>query len=139
MQSPDFWKDHKRAGQLSKELNELKEEVSFWDNFDKQLQDYLEQSDEELAVKESEIRQFKSSFDRQYVKAFLSGKYDRGNALLYIYSGAGGVDAQDWASMLLRMYQKYAENHGWGFTILDQSFGEQGGIKSPVVEIIKKR
>jgi peptide chain release factor 2 len=64
------------------------------------------------------------------------GKYDRGNALLYIYSGAGGVDAQDWASMLLRMYRKYCNRKGYRFNLLDQSFGEQGGIKSAAVEII---
>lgn len=61
--------------------------------------------------------------------------YEHNKALLYIYSGAGGIDAQDWASMLLRMYQKYAQNRGWGFTILSQSFGEQKGIKNAVGEI----
>jgi len=137
MQSPDFWKDHERAGRLSKELNNLKEEIVFWDDFDKKL-DYFSSLDDALLSESSvhsEFLRFKSGFDRQYVKVFLSGKYDRGNALLYIYSGAGGVDAQDWASMLLRMYQKYTESRGWSFTILDQSFGEQGGTKSAVVEI----
>ncbi|MDO8492609.1 MAG: peptide chain release factor 2 [bacterium] len=135
MQSPDFWKEHERAGQLSKELNTLKEEVAFWDDFDKKLDDFLRISDKDLIVKEAEIRVFKKDFERQYIKAFLSGKYDRGNALLYIYSGAGGMDAQDWASMLLRMYQKYAQNNDFNFTILDQSLGEQGGTKSVVVEV----
>lgn len=135
MQLPDFWKDHAKAGQLSKELNELKEEIKFWDDFDKQFEVYLSQTDNELIAQETELRQFKKGFDKQYFKIFLSGKYNRGNALLYIYSGAGGVDAQDWAGMLLRMYQKYVENRGWSFTILDQSFGEQGGTKSAVAEI----
>ncbi len=63
------------------------------------------------------------------------GKYDRGNALLYVYSGAGGVDAQDWASTLLRMYQKYCGIKKFGFNLLDQTFGEQGGTKSAVAEI----
>ena len=61
--------------------------------------------------------------------------YEHNKALLYVYSGAGGVDAQDWASMLLRMYQRYAQNKGWGFTVLSQSFGEQKGIKNAVCEI----
>jgi peptide chain release factor 2 len=60
--------------------------------------------------------------------------YEHNKALLYVYSGAGGVDAQDWASMLLRMYQRYAQNRGWGFTILSESFGEQKGIKNAVCE-----
>ncbi len=62
-------------------------------------------------------------------------EYEHNKALLYVYSGAGGVDAQDWASMLLRMYQKYAQNKGWGFTVLSESFGEQKGIKNAVCEI----
>lgn len=61
--------------------------------------------------------------------------YEHNKALLYVYSGAGGVDAQDWASMLLRMYQRYAQNKGWGFVVLSQSFGEQKGIKNAVCEI----
>ncbi len=61
--------------------------------------------------------------------------YEHNRALLYVYSGAGGVDAQDWASMLLRMYQRYAQNKGWGFTVLNESFGEQKGIKNAVCEI----
>ncbi len=71
------------------------------------------------------------------LKEKLAGKskYDRGNALLYVYSGAGGVDAQDWASMLLRMYQKYCGIKKFGFNLLDQTFGEQGGTKSAVAEI----
>jgi len=63
-------------------------------------------------------------------------EYEHNKALLYVYSGAGGVDAQDWASMLLRMYQRYAQNQSWGFTVLNQSFGEQKGIKNAICEII---
>lgn len=61
--------------------------------------------------------------------------YEKNKALLYVYSGAGGVDAQDWAGMLLRMYQRYSLKNGWEFKVLHQSFGEQKGIKNTVVEI----
>lgn len=61
--------------------------------------------------------------------------YEKNKALLYVYSGAGGVDAQDWASMLLRMYQKYSQKQGWGFKVLHESTGEQRGLKNAVVEI----
>ncbi len=64
-----------------------------------------------------------------------SFEYKKDKALLYIYSGAGGVDAQDWASMLLRMYQRFAQRKGWAFTLLHQSLGEQKGIKNAVGEI----
>lgn len=63
-------------------------------------------------------------------------EYNKNKALLYIYSGAGGIDAQDWASMLLRMYQKYTQQKSWGFSVLNQSYGEQKGIKSAVCEIV---
>jgi len=61
--------------------------------------------------------------------------YEKNKALLNIYAGAGGVDAQDWASMLFRMYQRYASGKGWSFIVLHHSFGEQGGTKSASVEI----
>lgn len=61
--------------------------------------------------------------------------YVKNKALLNIYAGAGGVDAQDWASMLFRMYQRYANKKGWSFVVLHQSLGEQGGTKSASVEI----
>ena len=62
-------------------------------------------------------------------------EYQKDKALMYIHSGAGGVDAQDWASMLLRMYQKYAQRKSWAFTLLHQSLGEQKGIKNAIAEI----
>jgi peptide chain release factor 2 len=62
--------------------------------------------------------------------------YEPNKAILSVMAGAGGVDAQDWASMLLRMYSRYAANQGWAFTILDQSLGEQKGIKSVQCEVV---
>ncbi len=62
-------------------------------------------------------------------------EYVKNKAVLNIYSGAGGVDAQDWASMLLRMYSKLAQRKGWGFTVLHQSFGEQSGTKNASCEV----
>lgn len=62
-------------------------------------------------------------------------EHDKNKALLYLFAGAGGVDAQDWASMLLRMYQRYAQTKGWGFKILHESYGEQKGIKNAMCEI----
>ena len=64
-----------------------------------------------------------------------SGPHDKSGAILNVYSGAGGVDAQDWAGMLLKMYQKFSDGRGWDWKVLDESFGEQRGIKSASLEI----
>ncbi len=135
LQTPNAWENPQRAGKLSKELSSLKEEQAFWNGFQAKLDDYLALDEGRLAEKAAEVREFKRSFDREYLKIILLGKYDRGNALLYIYSGAGGVDAQDWAAMLLRMYARYAAKEGFGFTLLHQTFGEQNGTKNAVAEI----
>jgi len=64
--------------------------------------------------------------------------YEPNKALLSVYAGAGGVDAQDWASMLLKMYQRYAQQKGWRFSVLHESFGEQKGIKNAFCEVVGK-
>jgi len=91
-----------------------------------------------LADSEEAAEKFKlleSKFNKLELVTFLSGKYDKNNALLTISAGVGGRDAQDWASMLLRMYTRYAESKDWQITVLHESFGEEGGIKSATLEV----
>ncbi len=76
---------------------------------------------------EKGISDFEKEIRKEELETFLSGKYDKGNAILQIFSGAGGQDAQDWATMLLRMYERYCQKKGWKTQILSQSFGEGGG------------
>ncbi len=98
---------------------------------------------EELKEKfdEAKTEEFKKKLKQKELQVFLSGKYDKGNAILLIYAGAGGQDAQDWTTMLLRMYERYAALKGYQTKILHQSFGEGGGpegrigTKSVVLEI----
>ena len=113
----------------------MKNSLSFWGNCQEKIAEWLGVSDNELEAKRSEAENFKKDFDRRYLKIFFSGEYDFNDGLLFIYAGAGGVDAQDWASMLLRMYDKYCQQAGFGFVVLDQTVGEQGGTKSAVAEI----
>jgi peptide chain release factor 2 len=111
---------------LKKELEDLKELSK-----EKGLEEEIEKN---LVLLENKIK------EKEFT-SFLSGKYDKGNAILTIQAGAGGQDAQDWASMLLRMYQRYCAKKGYKFVILHQSFGEgvgpkgRLGTKSATVEI----
>jgi len=87
---------------------------------------------EELEKKYSELEKLIS---KEELKTFLSGKYDSNNALLSIYSGAGGTEAQDWAQMLLRMYQRYGQSHGFAVKTLHTHEGQEAGIKSATMEM----
>ncbi len=124
MQKPDFWKQKDRAIKVAQGLSELQEEITEFEKLKK------EDNPEKLArkIKEKELQ------------VFLSGKYDKGNAVLSVIAGAGGQDAQDWTTMLLRMYQRYCENKRFKTKVLHQSFGEPGpegrvGTKTVTLEV----
>lgn len=97
--------------------------------FKKELTDLKELSQEKGLEKEirEKIGELEKKIKEKEFKIFLSGKYDRGDAILQIFAGAGGQDAQDWATMLLRMYERYCASKGFKTKILHQSFGEGGG------------
>jgi peptide chain release factor 2 len=112
--------------ELKKEISDLKE-LSGEKELEKEIEEKIEELEKKIKEKEFQV--------------FLSGKYDRGDAILSIYAGAGGQDAQDWATMLLRMYERYSALRGWKTEVLHQSFGEGGGpegrigTKSATLEI----
>jgi len=111
-----------------RELSNLKEEIKIFDHLGKELADLAklkELAEEEDLVKG--IEEFEKKFKKEEFRIFLSGKYDRGAAILSVYAGTGGQDAQDWATMLLRMYERYCSLKGFSARILHQSFGEAGG------------
>ncbi len=132
-QVTDFWNDNKHASQVSQKISELKEELEKMEFLKRELTDLrvmvdMAQKDETLALDvQKSYAKLQREVSREESKAFLSGQYDKNNALLEIFSGAGGVDAQDWVTMLLRMYLKYCDAKGFKASILHQSFGEGGG------------
>jgi peptide chain release factor 2 len=126
-----LWQNKERAVEITQELSSLQEELLEF----KDLRDELE-----LAEEEKELEDIERKLEKKETEVFLSGKYDKGSALLSIFAGAGGQDAQDWATMLLRMYLRYADRKGFSAKILSQSFGDPGpegriGTKSVTVEI----
>ena len=141
-----FWDDHKKAAGITAGLDAKKEEVKEWESFNARLkkaahdwefiasvadQKEREQFEQEFAV---ELADLERAFERARRLKLFSGTYDKNNALLSVYAGAGGQDAQDWASMLLRMYSRYAESQGWTVTIVHQHFGEGSGEEGPVTK-----
>lgn len=123
-------------------ISELENEINDWAAFNKLLNDTLELSeiaDESMRADiQNEIEKIELDLSKRELNAYLSGKYDKGNALLAIHAGAGGTDSQDWAAMLQRMYLRWIEKKGYKSEILDFTEGEEAGIKSVTIAISGK-
>ncbi len=133
-----FWNDTKKAKEIMRKLDSHKEIVGFWDDIEKRINDLEEiikiineKKDKDiLAEAKKGLEKLEKIFLEHEFEVLMSGKYDSANAIVAIHSGAGGVDAQDWSEMLLRMYLRYAENHKYKTEIIHTSKGEEAGIKS---------
>jgi peptide chain release factor 2 len=140
---PDFWQDQTEAQGVMRRLAELKKVVERWRGLERKIADITElislESDEGGASLDteiqSEIEKIASQLDQLEFQLVFSGEYDSRNAILAIHAGAGGVESQDWAEMLLRMYLRWAERQNYKAEVLDTSPGEEAGIKSAVVEV----
>lgn len=122
-----------KAKTIQKEISDLEKEIKNWSDLETETQSLLNLADSEEAAEKFKL--LESKFNKLELVTFLSGKYDKNNALLTISAGVGGRDAQDWASMLLRMYTRYAESKDWQVAVLHESYGEEGGIKSATLEV----
>lgn len=137
-----FWNDPQKAAKISKELEMLKNEVEEFENLEKKIDDLIElveifesPKDEERGDVERQMLEIQKEFEALEFKTLLSGQYDKNDVILAIRSGAGGVDAQDWAEMLLRMYLRWAEKSGFKALIVEETRGGEAGIKSATLEI----
>ncbi|HOJ95178.1 MAG TPA: peptide chain release factor 2, partial [Fervidobacterium nodosum] len=138
---PDFWNDQKKAQQINREIQRIRRIVEDMEKIkvlfedievgielaeeDPSMQEHLEQIVDEVGEK---IREFELAL-------ILNGKFDGSNAYLSIHPGAGGTESQDWASMLLRMYMRWAERKGFSVELVDYQEGEEAGIKSATLYI----
>ena len=142
LQSPEVWSNQSLANELgakSKEIKETIEQFERWDSVIEDCETAQEIGDEEL-ISESEKNLFllEKDLDKYDIQKMLSGEYDEADAFISVNAGAGGTDAQDWASMLLRMYTRWAEQRGWKTELVDKSDGEEAGIKSATIRITGK-
>ena len=143
---PSFWDNAEKAREISQELGDLEKEIGFWQNIDKEKDDLLEfaqmleaEGDSSLLKEvERKYKKLNKKFVQAELEFLMSEKYDRSDAILMIHAGSGGVDAQDWAEMLMRMYLRYIENRGWKARISDKVMGNEAGIKSVTIEVTGK-
>ncbi len=138
---PEFYKNTQNSQKILKEIstlkskvNDIKEIIELNDNMNI-LFDFYKQEEVSLKELEEETNMFVEKFEAFKIKVLLNGKYDRNNAILTINAGAGGTESCDWVSMLLRMYERWADNHKFGVEVLDILAGEEAGIKSVTLAI----
>jgi peptide chain release factor 2 len=143
MADPDFWNDGDRAREFIEEANSLKRWIEPWGTLSTKVDDLSElaellEADGDPEMMEewaAEVDQVGSDLDSFELRNMLQGEDDLRDALVTIHPGAGGTESQDWAEMLLRMYHRWAERHGFDVQLLDRLDGEEAGIKSATVEV----
>lgn len=143
MLHPDFWNDQQAAQTVISEANGLKDQVNeFYDlnnsfeNLEITYELVKEENDEELRAElEDELGQLTARLSQFELQLLLSEEYDKNNAILELHPGAGGTESQDWGSMLLRMYTRWAEKKGFKVETLDYLPGDEAGIKSVTLAI----
>ena len=143
MEAPDFWDDAEKASADMKELKDLKSIVERADALSMAYDDIMtliemgnEEADESLVPEvENEFVQFQKEFEDLRITTMLTGEHDAENAILTLHAGAGGTESCDWASMLCRMYQRFAEKHGFEVEMLDFLDGDEAGYKSVTLQI----
>lgn len=142
LQTPAVWADKKRASELGSKVRDIKDNLEFvtkWSGILEDCKTALELDDEDLIAEYSTmLDEMGIAFDKFEIKQMLNGEYDDADAILTVNAGAGGTDAQDWASMLLRMYIRWAESKGWKVDLLDKLDGDEAGIKSATIKITGK-
>lgn len=142
MQQPDIWSDKDKVSKLGADIKEIKENLGMLSRWKSVLEDSevaIEMQDADLISESFEhVKSLEKEVDKFEIQLMLGGEYDEADAILTINAGAGGTDAQDWASLLLRMYMRWAENKGWKVDLLDKLDGDEAGIKSATIKITGK-
>ena len=138
-----FWNDVEKSQKVQKRLKTLKNKVenfqklcAAWDDMYTICEMAIEENDDSMLEElESEYKQFSEKVEETRLGTLLTGEYDANNAILTFHAGAGGTEAQDWASMLYRMYNMWADRHGYKVRVMDYLDGDEAGIKSATIMI----
>lgn len=143
MEAPDFWNDPSVSQKKMQELKSMKDDVATYANLEQGYEDIetmiemgYEENDAELIPEIQEmLDDFVKTYEAIHLKTLLSGEYDGKKAIVSLHAGAGGTESCDWASMLFRMYARWADKKGFTLTVLDSLDGEEAGIKSITFEV----
>jgi len=143
MEAPNFWDNPEQSQQLMKELKDLKDDregyqelVSLKEDMETLIEMGYEEDDEAVVADIQELMdEFVSKFEAIRIKTLLSGEYDKDDAIVTLHAGAGGTESCDWASMLYRMYTRWAERKGFTTEVIDYLDGDEAGIKSVTFEV----
>lgn len=136
---PNFWEDSTAAQEIMKRIARLEGRVTTWRDLEKRIAENVELADMRDESLQVDLTQQLDEIEKGYLglkeQLKFNGLYDDFDAIISIHAGAGGTDAQDWAQMLLRMYVRWAEAHDYVVQMIDESSGEEAGIKSVTFEI----
>ncbi len=143
MTEPGFWDNQETAQKLIEETNQLKNKYQSFNELSQELEDtevlfemIQEEEDEDLKNElEVQLKDLEAKVQSYELEMLLNKPYDHNNALLELHPGAGGTESQDWGSMLLRMYTRWAEKHGFSVETVDYQAGDEAGIKSVTILI----
>ncbi len=137
--SPEFWGNTNHASDVMKQISKLEARTAPWTKIESGINDLIELSnsnDPELASElDAQYETYKSEFLALKEELKFSGPYDSHDAIISIHAGAGGTDAQDWTQILFRMYSRFCENNRWKVVLIDESAGDEAGLKSVTIEV----
>ncbi len=139
----DLWQNESQARQVTQDLSDLQTEIRTIEELQQKISDTLaladlaqqESSADATSTLEPEIKAITKTLKKLETQEFLSGPHDRSDAILSIHAGQGGVEAMDWAAMLMRMYLRFIEKNNWRYEIVNETPGEEAGIKSTTIMV----
>src|SRR3989339_1295601 len=140
---PDFWNNREKAVEITREIDEREKEINEWDGLRSEIRSLeelvamaQEENDDSLGQEvDKKYEELKNKYEKLEFLVLFSEKYDESNAIISVHAGTGGVDAQDWAEILERMFLRFAEKMNWKAEALDRTAGSEAGIKNTMIHI----